>query len=69
MEPLVTVQRMRSSSRLPIHGFRAEDNRGWDVGYNFGSRDAARLRWRVELAAGVDLIATDQYEDLGNMMH
>ena len=36
---------------------------GWTPGYNFKSLDAARTRWRAAIAAGVDFIATDQYED------
>lgn len=37
-------------------------------GYNFGSVSAARQRWRAAYQAGVDFIATDQYEDLGSFM-
>jgi hypothetical protein len=51
-----------------LDGFSAEENRGWDKGYNFGSREAAQARWKAALSAGVDLIATDQYEDLAAMM-
>jgi hypothetical protein len=47
-----------------LDGFSEEENRGWDKGYNFGSRQAALARWKAAYAAGVDLIATDQYEDL-----
>ena len=36
----------------------------WTASYNFGSADAVRARWRAAIAAGVDLIATDQYEEL-----
>lgn len=32
--------------------------------YDFGSKEAVILRWKAAVAAGVDLIATDQYEDL-----
>ena len=46
-----------------LDGFTADDH-GWDQGYNFGSREAAELRWKAAIAAGVNLIATDQYEDL-----
>lgn len=35
---------------------------GWSPSYNFGSTEAATLRWRAARAAGVDFIATDQYE-------
>lgn len=47
-----------------LDGFTEKDNRGWDAGYNFGSRDAVVQRWKAALEAGVNLIATDQYEDL-----
>jgi len=36
--------------------------RGWFRGYNFGSLDAARTRWRAAMAAHVDYLASDQYE-------
>ena len=52
-----------------LDGFSAEENRGWEKGYNFGSREAAMARWKAALNAGVDLIATDQYEDLATLMH
>jgi hypothetical protein len=46
-----------------LNGLRpAELSRGWTASYNFGSRAAAELRWRAALEAGVDFIATDQYE-------
>ena len=38
---------------------------GWFRGYNFGSLDAARVRWRAAIAAHVDYLASDQYELLG----
>ncbi len=47
-----------------LDGFSPKDDRGWDAGYNFGSREAVEQRWKAALAAGVNLIATDQYEDL-----
>jgi hypothetical protein len=37
---------------------------GYSPEYNFGSLDAARTRWRAAIDAGVDFIATDQYEEL-----
>jgi hypothetical protein len=48
-----------------LDGFTAADDQGWDKGYNFGSREAVMARWKAAYEAGVDLIATDQYEDLG----
>ena len=41
----------------------AGDREGWTASYNFGSLDAARLRWRAAIDAGVDFIATDQYDE------
>ncbi|MBV8436719.1 MAG: hypothetical protein JOY95_04330 [Silvibacterium sp.] len=38
---------------------------GWFHGYNFGSFAAVEERWNAALAAGVDYIASDQYEQLG----
>src|SRR5262249_48043042 len=40
-----------------------ESSRGWFHSYNFGSLDAARLRWHAAIRAGVDFVAVDQYED------
>lgn len=38
------------------------DANGWSTGYNFGSENAAALRWQAAIEAGVDFVATDQYE-------
>jgi hypothetical protein len=51
-----------------LDGFSSAEDRGWDQGYNFGSREAAALRWKAAIAAGVNLIATDQYEDVAAML-
>jgi hypothetical protein len=51
-----------------LDGFREAENRGWDQGYNFGSREAALVRWKAAYAAGVNLIATDQFEDLAETL-
>jgi hypothetical protein len=51
-----------------LDGFAPDEDRGWDKGYNFGSRDAVLVRWKAAIAAGVNLIATDQYEDLAALM-
>lgn len=45
------------------HPKEAGKERGWFDGYNFGSLEAARLRWAAARRAGVDFVATDQYED------
>src|SRR5580704_956661 len=47
-----------------LDGFPATDEHGWDDGYNFGTREAVLARWKAALAAGVNFVATDQYEDL-----
>lgn len=41
---------------------------GWFRGYNFGSLAAVEQRWRAAIDAGVDYIASDQYELLGKMV-
>jgi hypothetical protein len=41
---------------------------GWFEQYNFGSLAAARERWQAAMDAGVNLIASDQYEDLSALM-
>jgi hypothetical protein len=51
-----------------LDGFAAGEDRGWGNAYNFGSREAVLARWKAAIAAGVDLIATDQYEDLAAVM-
>ena len=47
-----------------LDGFPADQDRGWGQGYNFGSLERARQRWQAALHAGVDMIASDQYEEL-----
>jgi len=42
--------------------------RGWFRSYNFGSRASVDLRWRAAVNAGVDYIATDQYEELADFL-
>jgi hypothetical protein len=51
-----------------IDGFTAATSQGWNDSYNFGSRESAAERWRAAVRAGVNLIATDQYEDLAKAM-
>ncbi len=47
-----------------LDGFTPAENRGWEKGYNFGSHAAVTARWKAAVEAGVNLIATDQYEEL-----
>lgn len=42
----------------------AGKDHGWFESYNFGTVAAAQERWKAAQTAGVDMIATDQYEDL-----
>lgn len=51
-----------------LDGFTNSEDRGWDQGYNFGSRKAAELRWKAAYEAGVNLIATDQFEELAAIL-
>jgi hypothetical protein len=51
-----------------LDGFPPADGQGWDDGYNFGSREAVLARWKAALAARVNFVATDQYEDLATVM-
>jgi hypothetical protein len=45
-----------------------DESGGWSAGYNFGSEDAARLRWNAAIRAGVDFVAVDQYERFGETL-
>lgn len=51
-----------------LNGHGADANRGWTGSYNFGSARAVNDRWRAAIKAGVDLVATDQYEDFARML-
>jgi glycerophosphoryl diester phosphodiesterase len=51
-----------------LDGFAMGEDQGWGASYNFGSLAAAQKRWKAALDAGVDMIATDQYEALGAFM-
>ncbi|HEX4266727.1 MAG TPA: hypothetical protein VHY36_02490 [Steroidobacteraceae bacterium] len=51
-----------------LDGFDAKQDSGWDQSYNFGSMRRVIPRWRAAIAAGVDFIATDQYEALSGYL-
>ena len=51
-----------------LNGHGPTDGHGWTASYNFGSPEAAAARWRAARAAGVDFIATDQYEGLAALL-
>ena len=45
-----------------LNGHLPEESLGWSDSYNFGSPAAVRKRWQAAMRAGVDFVATDQYE-------
>ncbi len=47
---------------------KEESCNGWFRSYNFGSLTASRVRWGAAQKAGVDYIASDQYELLGEFL-
>ncbi|MEO8371415.1 MAG: hypothetical protein ABI806_19670 [Candidatus Solibacter sp.] len=51
-----------------LDGFVEGEDRGWGNGYNFGSHEAVLARWKAAIAAGVNLIATDQYEEFAKVI-
>jgi hypothetical protein len=52
-----------------IDGFLPGEDKGWGNGYNFGTHEAAAVRWKASIAAGVNLIASNQYEELAKAMN
>ena len=51
-----------------LNGHPAGQGSGWTDSYNFGSLEALQLRLRAAIAAGVEFIATDQYEELAGIL-
>ena len=51
-----------------LNGHAEADDRGWTASYNFGEPAAVETRWRAARDAGVDFIATDQYEGLARIL-
>lgn len=51
-----------------LDGFASNEDQGWGNYYNFGSKQAVILRWKAAIAAGVNFVATDQYEELAPYM-
>lgn len=41
---------------------------GWNQKYNFGSLEAAAIRWKAVLKAGADFLSTDQYEEVAKVL-
>ncbi|HJU42099.1 MAG TPA: hypothetical protein VJ691_04760 [Vicinamibacterales bacterium] len=51
-----------------LNGHPEDEHPEWSPSYNFGSIGAVRRRWLAAVAAGVDLIATDQYEAFATLL-
>lgn len=51
-----------------LDGFRPEENAGFTSSYNFGDAGRATLRWQAAIDAGVDFVATDQYEAFARLL-
>jgi len=51
-----------------LNGHTPGQGKGWTESYNFGSLEAARQRMKAAIDAGVEFIATDQYEELGQLL-
>ena len=51
-----------------LDGYAPSESQGWLDQYNFGTHAAVEIRWKAALDAGVDLIASDQYEDLARVV-
>lgn len=47
-----------------LDGYTPAENQGWFAQYNFSSHAAVEARWQAAVEAGVDMIASDQYETL-----
>src|SRR5262245_12046411 len=52
-----------------LNGHSPSESLGWTPEYNFGSHEAAALRWEAAIKAGVDFIATDQYEEFAAFLN
>ena len=52
-----------------ISGWTQAENQGWDKDYNFGSRDAAKVRWQAAARAHADFVSTDHYEEAAATIH
>lgn len=46
-----------------VNGHAMKDGQAWSPDYNTGSLERAQIRWRAEVEAGVDFIASDMYEE------
>jgi len=51
-----------------LDGFAPAEDQGWGMSYNFGSHEAVVVRWKAAIAAGVNFIPTNQYEELATYL-
>src|SRR5262249_796322 len=51
-----------------LNGHAPEANKGSEKESNLGSPDRAKVRWAAAIKAGVDLISTDQYEEVAALI-
>ncbi|MEP6779861.1 MAG: hypothetical protein ABJC26_08230 [Gemmatimonadaceae bacterium] len=51
-----------------LDGFSPEQDQGYTKSYNFGNLNAAAVRWRAVIRAGVDFVATDQYAEFAELL-
>jgi len=51
-----------------LDGHPPGEGLGWTESYNFGSLEAAEARWKAAIGAGVEFIATDQYEEFARLL-
>jgi hypothetical protein len=51
-----------------LNGYTAAEDRGWDAGYNFGSKEKVMPRWQAVAHAKPDFIATDMVEDVAKVI-
>lgn len=51
-----------------LNGHARDQHPEWTASYNFGSFEAVRRRWQAAIDTGVDLIATDHYEELASLL-
>jgi hypothetical protein len=51
-----------------LNGHAPDAGKGWEEESNFGSLERAKIRWTAALKAGVDLISTDQYEEVAALI-
>jgi hypothetical protein len=52
-----------------LDGYSAAGNQGWEGEYNFGSREAAEIRWKAAVQAHADFISSDHYKALAKFIH